>query len=338
MSAHNAIYDVLSDILGVGEAEARRLAEKRRVFRLMRYRDITYLVVRREAMGLREGTSILIRGGDYRVVPGYPSIRRILLLDIAVPRHFPGKVVVEEKMDGYNVRVVRAWGEIYAVTRGGYICPYTTARLRRMYGGALEALGDDETVIAGEVVGMENPYTRYRYPEAPGFDYFVFDVYRGGRVVPPLESKRLAEEHGLRHVPVLGVIGRGDVEELRRMLETLEQRGREGVVLKDAEGRVPPLKYTTSYINKNDLELGMRFFFEEGRSFLFSRVLRQVFKAYEEGWRGDRLYEEECLLGRVIIEPAVKAIRSVEEGTGLYEEYTLRFASHEEIREFEDYM
>ena len=337
-SSTPSLYQALSEILGIPVGHARNLVEKRRVFRPMKYRDITYLVVRRETMGLREGTSILVRNGEYKIVPGYPSIRRILLLDVAVPRHFPGRVVVEEKMDGYNVRVVEAWGEIYAVTRGGYICPYTTARIRRMYGEKLLPLLEQEVIVAGEVVGLENPYTRYRYPEAPLFDYFIFDIMKGNDAMPPLKARSLAEEHGLRYVPLLGVIESSDTRAIRRMLSRLERKGREGIVLKDMDARVPPLKYTTSYINKSDLELGMKFMFEEGRSFLFSRILRQIFKAYEEDWRGERLTAEECALGRVILEPAVEAVRRVEESLGLYEEYSLRFASRREMEEYEEYM
>ncbi len=40
-------------------------------------------------------------------------------------KHFSGleKITVEEKMNGYNVRVAKVKDDILAITRSGYICP-----------------------------------------------------------------------------------------------------------------------------------------------------------------------------------------------------------------------
>ena len=328
------------ELLGVSAEEAEEL-KKRRLIRIMEYRDLTYIVVTRDARGLTQGTIAVAGRTEARLVPGYPPITRVLLPSIALPKHFIDKVVVEEKMNGYNVRVFELEGNLYAATRGGYICPYTTHRIRRMQGEKLrkliESLGP-ETTLFGEVVGLENPYTRYYYPEAPSFGYFIFDIHTEEGFMPPQKRIEFVENHGIPHVPVHGIIDKNDAKSLRRIMEKLEKQGREGVVLKDPQGRVPPLKYTTSRTNTSDLELGMKFFFEEGRSFLFSRILRQVFMAYEEDWNKQRLEEEAKRLGRAILLPAVQAIRDVAEGKGLYEEYTLRFGDEKEMIEFEEHM
>ncbi|MEB2837388.1 MAG: RNA ligase [Desulfurococcales archaeon] len=332
---------MLAEALGLSVERARRLLEGR-ASRVLRYHGLTYIVLRRDVGEHYEGTSVVLtRSGAVRVIEGYPHIRRILLLGRAVPRHFIDEVVVEEKMDGHNVRVARIEGEVYAFTRGGYICPYTTARMRRKYGRALErafeALGE-EAVIAGEVVGLENPYTRYYYPEAPEWDYFVFDIFtRGLEPLPVAERRRLAEEAGLRNVPQLGVFLKDDWREILEATRGLEELGREGVVLKDPEYRVEPLKYTTSYTNVHDIELGMRYPFDEGRTFIFPRVLRQIFKAIEEGWDEDRLRAEAERLGAALLEPAIEAVRTLARGEPLAEEFTLTFASMEELEEFTAY-
>ncbi len=331
----------LADALGVSVEEAERIARRRSVVRVMRWRSIVYFSLRKEAYGLREGTMIAVWPDGHRVVHGYPSIQRVLLPSIAIPKHFIDKVVVEEKMNGYNVRVVDLRGEIVAVTRGGLICPYTTARIRRMYGEKLRRLFDEQgedLVVMGEVVGLENPYVRYYYPEAGGFAYFVFDMARGDKFIPPGERRELAEQYGLPHVPVLGVIDKNDIETFRKIIDDLERRGREGVVMKDPEYRVPALKFTTSFINIHDIEVGMRFPFDEGRSYLFSRILREMFKAIEEGWDDRRLLSEEQALGKAILEPAIESIKRVKEGGMLYEEFELVFGGREELEEFLDYM
>ncbi len=331
----------LAEALGVPVEEAERLARRRSILRVMQWRSITYFSLRKEAYGLREGTLIAVWPDGYRVVHGYPSIQRVLLPSVALPKHFIDKVVVEEKMNGYNVRVVDLRGEIVAVTRGGLICPYTTARIRRLYGDKLRSLFNEEgedIVVMGEVVGLENPYVRFYYPEAGGFAYFVFDMARGDKFLPPLQRNEIVEKHGLHHVPLLGVIEKDDMESFRRIIEDLERRGREGVVMKDPEYRVPALKYTTSFINVHDIEVGMRFPFDEGRSYLFSRVLREMFKAVEEDWDDRRLLSEEQRLGKAILEPAIESIKAVKNGKMLYEEFELPFANRDELEEFLDYM
>ena len=133
-------------------------------------------------------------------------------------------------------------------------------------------------------------------------------------------------------------LSKDDVEGLRRIVRRLGMEGREGVVLKDPYNRVPPVKYTTGHANIDDLRLGMKFFFEEGRSFLFSRILREIFRAYEEEWSRDVLEKEALKLGLAILEPAIDAVRRVAEDKGLHEEYVLLFPGRAEMEEFEEYM
>ncbi len=335
------MVDKLGEALGISVEEAERLARRRNVVRVMRWRNIVYFSLRKDYRGYREGTLIAVWPDGYRLVPGYPSIQRILLPSVALPKHFIDKIVVEEKLNGYNVRVVSLRGEIVAVTRGGLICPYTTSRIRRMYGDKLRELfaeKGEELIVAGEVVGLENPYVRFYYPEANGFAYFIFDMMIDNSFIPPQERHELLEKYGLPHVPVLGVIDKNDIDAFQKIIDDLERRGREGVVIKDPEYRVPPLKYTTSFINIHDLEVGMRYPFEEGKSYLFSRVLREMFKAIEEKWDDRRLLLEEERLGKAILEPAIESIKRVLQGHMLYEEFELLFADKSELDEFLEYM
>ncbi|ABM81371.1 RNA ligase [Hyperthermus butylicus] len=335
------MVNLVAEKLGLDVERVETLA-RHGTIRFRGYRDVVYALLRREIAGHPEGTVVLLERNGARLVPGYPPIQRMVLPTIALPRHFIDKVVVEEKMNGYNVRLVMFHRKLLAVTRGGFICPYTTARLERLIGGRVRELFreiDPETyTIAGEVVGLENPYTRYFYPEAPRFDYFVFDLFHELKPLPPLERNELLEKYGLKHVRLLGVIDKNDVEMFKQIVAELDREGREGVVAKDPEYRVPPLKYTTSAVNIGDVRYGMRFFMEEGRSFLFSRLLRELFRAYEEGF-GDAQLEKLALeFGRAATEPALESIRKVAMGDMLYEEFELVFADEVELEEFTSYM
>jgi len=329
---------ILAEALKIPIERAERLLESKST-RFMSYRDIRYIVLRRDIADHNEGTTIILgRNGKYRIIEGYPHIKRVLILSKAVPRHFIDYVVVEEKMDGHNVRVIRHDNEIYALTRGGYICPYTTHRMRKKYGKQLEKLFDDlgeETVVAGEVVGMENPYTRYYYPEAPYWDFFIFEIFPDGKNPLPIRERRqLVKEYGLRGVPQLGVVHKDDWHTLLEIVKGLESAAREGVVLKDPEHRVEPLKYTTAYINTRDIMEGMKYPFDEGHTFIFPRVLRQMFKAFEEEWDEARLREEAQRLGEAILLPALESIIKYSRGEILAEEFILEFDSLKELEEF----
>ncbi len=329
MKQNLELTDTVADALGLARERAESLLESKST-RVMRYRDVTYVSLRRDLAGHYEGTVILIdeKKGDYRVVEGYPHIKRVLLLGKAVPRHFIDEVIVEEKMDGHNVRVVVFGGEILAITRGGLICPYTTHRMKLAYGRQIERLIDeigDDTVIAGEVVGLENPYTRYHYPEAPEWDYFVFDVFKSGEPIPVADRRSLVESIGMNNVPLHGRVPKDDWRHIASIVAMLDDLGREGVVLKDPFYRVEPLKYTTSFININDIREGMKYPFDEGHTFIFSRVIRQMFKAIEEEWSEEKLREEFSRLGEAILAPAVDSIiRYMREGK-VQEEFTLTF-------------
>jgi putative ATP-dependent DNA ligase len=82
----------------------------------------------------------------------------------------------------------------------------------------------------------------------------------------------------------------------------------------------------------------MQYLFEEGRSFLFSRTLREIFRLYEEKVKPPKTDSVALELGRAIIEPALEAVEKVARGDMLYEEFELVFASRGELEEFTSYM
>lgn len=335
------MLDTVAEALGLQRERVEHLS-RHRTLRFRMYRGLFYALLRREVADYPEGTVVVFGRGWWRLVKGYPSIKRMVLPSVALPRHFLDKIIVEEKMNGYNVRVVLIDGRLYAITRGGYICPYTTRRIERLYGEKLktllEELGPEDHVVAGEVVGLRNPYTRYYYPEAPHFGYFVFDIFRGGQPLPPGERNAAVEKHGLSHVRLLAVLDKTDVEGFKKIIEALNREGREGVVVKDPEYRVPPLKYTTSHTNIGDIRYGMRFFMEEGRSFLFSRILREIFRAHEEGLEGNRLLQLATELGMAIFEPSLETVRKIAAGDLVYEEFEIEADTREEIDELLEHL
>ena len=59
----------------------------------------------------------------------FPRIARIMHLENGIRKAFAQPFYVEEKVDGYNIRVARIQGRVLAFSRGAYVCPFSTDRI-----------------------------------------------------------------------------------------------------------------------------------------------------------------------------------------------------------------
>lgn len=302
------------------------------------YRGRQYRYLPDARHGVERGTAIL---GD-AVVRGFPSIPRVLVLDPGVPKFFDGgdgPVTVEEKLNGYNVRVaaIRAeeWGTLgsdrrdpgpLAFTRSGHVCRYTTELVREQCD--LAAFFDDrpDLQICGELIGPENPYTSYDYGGVESAEFRVFDLRdrETGDPLPVPERRDVCETYGFEQVRSFG---RHDPEEVVEpvvdAIDELDDQGREGVVLTSTDGD-RQLKYTTSAIHRSDLEHAFALPFDYGRDFVFSRVIREVFQAVEREEDPEEVRERARKLGESILAPAVETVRAVDRGDVVGEDHVVR--------------
>ncbi|AIY91080.1 RNA ligase [Geoglobus acetivorans] len=278
---------------------------------------------------IEEGTVVAKTINGVRIVRGFPKIKRALVLNPTLKKHFENEVAVEEKMNGYNVRIARFGKNLYAMTRRGIICPYTTEKARELINP--EFFKDHgNLVLCCEAVGEESPYVPKSMYGVEGLDFFVFDIReeRTNKPLPVEEKLRLCDEYGLKHATYFGTY---DVEvahdEIRDVISHLAREGREGVVIKDPEMKLSPLKYTTSQTNAEDLKYAFRFFNDYGKDFMFSRIVREGFQSFEFS-ESDEEFRERCLrLGMAILKPMVESIREVAQGGKVSEKLRLRFGS-----------
>ncbi|KUJ93696.1 MAG: hypothetical protein XD40_1089 [Archaeoglobus fulgidus] len=287
-----------------------------------------------------EGTIVIKAKDSLKVFRGFPKIRRALLLDPTIKKHFGDReVVLEEKMNGYNVRIVKVGDNLYAITRRGLICPYTTEKARTLI--------DDEFfrdypdyMLCCEAVGRASPYVPTDVYGIEILEFFLFDV-REGKTNQPVtidEKKEIAEKYGFRLAEILETVSSDDVARIKEVVEKLNKNRREGVVFKDREMVLNPLKYTTSYANQSDLRYAFRFFGEYGRDFMLSRVIREAFQSFEFE-EGEEDFNQRCLrLGRAILEPMIESIRECKRGEMVCEESELVFESPDVLELFKLHM
>ena len=277
--------------------------------------------------GLERGTVVV--DGD-AVVRGYPSVPRALVLDPCVPEHFDAdRVAVEEKLNGFNVRIVDLRdGEPLAFTRSGYLCPYTTDRARALLDLDEFFRDHPRAMVCAELIGPETPYTTHDYDGVDSHAFRVFDV-RDRETGDPLSLARRRERCASYGFPQSRVFGAWEPESVpshvRRVIEGLDERGREGVVMKSPDVTTM-LKYSTETHHHAELAYAAGTPFERGRDFLFSRVMREAFQAYEFDEDGHRLRERAHDLGEALLVPFVETIREVAAGEEVGDEHVARGA------------
>ncbi len=85
---------------------------------------ITYYRVVKRVGQLSKGIVVT----DAEIIFAFPRIARILQLENGIKLTFTNPFYVEEKVDGYNVRIAKIEGRVFAFTRGSYGCPFSTDR------------------------------------------------------------------------------------------------------------------------------------------------------------------------------------------------------------------
>lgn len=307
----------LSTVLDANVEEA----DLREHFQSERYRGRAYQHLPDERHGVERGT-VLMEG---TVIRGFPSIPRVLLLDPGIPEAFDGPVAIEEKLNGYNVRIAQVGGDLFAFTRGGYVCPYTTDFARDL---SLQSFFESypDHVLCGELIGPENPYTTHDYEEVDSATLRVFDIrHRAtGDPLPVEERYDCCDTHDVPGVPTFGIHDPTDaVDRAREVVADLDQRGREGIVFKSLDSQ-QAVKYTTAAIHRSDLAHAFDKPFDYGRQFLFSRVIREAFQAVEWEESEAEARERARDMGEAILLPAIESIRAVDRGEEIGDEHVVR--------------
>jgi len=287
--------------------------------------------------------SVLVQKDDgFSLVLGFPKIKRAMLLGPAIKYNFGNiaKVAVEEKMNGYNVRVISLDGKLVALTRSGHVCPYSSEKANTLLDHSFFT-ENPQLVLYGEMVGPDNPYVPKEIYGIESLEFFVFDIRHKdtGSPLPLHERRSLAEKYGFRQVRFFGEFTVQEAPDMiTNIIREIGKIGHEGVVIKDPKMVLQPIKYTASQSNCSDLRHAMKVYNESGRDFIFSRIVREGFQSVE--WNeSEEEFKKRCLqLGESILRPMKESIIKVRDGERVAEEFTIRVKDKATISRFEEYM
>ncbi|AYK15200.1 MAG: RNA ligase [Methanosarcina flavescens] len=331
----------ITSYLGFNKERVQRLFEKSYLARNWgKYENL--LRFDKEISHIERGTVLYEKDSSFETIMGFPKIRRAMVLDPTIKKHFSGleKVAVEEKMNGYNVRIAIAKDEILAITRSGYICPYTTQKAKEKLN--LKFFEDfPEFVLYGEMVGPDNPYVPKEVYDVESVEFYIFDIRKknSGEPLPIKRKQEILKKYGFSQVRFFNEFPlETAAEEIEKIIRKLGEIEHEGVVIKDPDMILSPLKYTSSQSNCSDLRHAFKFYNETGRDYMLSRIVREGFQTVE--WdEGETEFEKRCMkLGKSILGPLRESIRSVKNGQRLYEEVRIRVSDLKTAADFEDYL
>jgi putative ATP-dependent DNA ligase len=235
-----------------------------------KYFEFEYLRVCDDVKDAPRGTVFF--GED--TVYGYPHVGRILTLSQGLSQHFKEPFFAEEKVDGYNIRIFLMNDQPVAMTRGGFICPFTTDRLSDLLDLSIFDKMPD-LIIFGEVAGPENPYNM----ESPPFvredvQLFVFDLSLKNKnnFFLPKEKYDLIDRLGLPAVPAYGQFIPEDINKIKKVLLQLNEEGREGIVFKENSKKYHLAKFVTANSGLNDIAITSLFFQDVVPEYFSNRV------------------------------------------------------------------
>ncbi len=301
--------------------EILKEALKRNKLKSEVYGDLEYLRFTDDFKEIPRGTIIF---KDF-IVWGYPHIGRIFQLSTGIREQFDKPFWVEEKVDGYNVRILMHRGEIYAFTRGGYVCAFTTDRVKDFIN--LEVFEHyPDIVLCAEVAGPENPYVE----ESPPYiredvAFFLFDIMQKNKqgFLPYREKLKIIEKFGLPSVERYGLYTPNQIDDLKKLMKKLDEEKREGVVLKEDSERDKRVKYITSYANLNDIRITSLNMLGLPADYYTNRLLRlALFMEEEKIERSEEIYKE---LGKAFLDGLFEACNMAKEKGKVYRVFRCKF-------------
>ena len=302
------------------EPDIREVLQRRKGRRVS-FADYDFVRLMDEFQGLPRGTALF----DHGTVYGYPRIGRFLTLQQGLTGHFDGPVWAEEKVDGYNVRIFRVADRLLALSRGGFVCPFTTDRLPDLIDPAVFEDHPD-LVVCAEVAGPETPYMEGSPPFVEeDVELFVFDLMRWDRrgFLPQQQKHRLVEQYGLPTVGMYGLYDHRDLPAIQQLLVRLNEEGREGVVFKEEAGDGHRAKYVTSHSSVADIRVTAYNILDLPPEYFTNRILRLALFLEEQGLGTSHELNHD--LGEAFIGGLLDAIRQYNAEQKVYRTFTCRF-------------
>ena len=290
---------------------------------------IVYYRVVKKVGQLKKGTVVTGSG----IIYDFPRIARILHLQNGIKLAFNNPFYVEEKVDGYNVRIMKVQDQVFAFTRGSYVCPFSTDRLGDFFNYETFFNENSDLIVCGEIAGPENPYNGESPPYVnEDVSFFAFDIRikNSDQQVPVEKRYKLFDKYDIPTVTRFGRHTPSDIKDVKKYIQDLNEKGCEGLVFKPTEPSEKTVKYVTAGSCLRDMMITSPLMIEYQAEFFTNRMLRSLFYLLEH----DLDLNEEFLkkTGEALLLPLFESVKKVADGEMITERFRVRFNKKQNIK------
>ena len=278
-----------------------------------RTEEITYYRFKEDLGKIPRGTVVL----KDRAIFGFPHIKRIFILGKGITRNIKSDdICIEEKIDGYNLRIAYVNGKIFAFSRGGFIDFFATEKAREIINKKFFS-DFPNYVLCCEMIG-NTPYTK----PVNGYDVklFVFDINNGkGDYLDCNERYTSLKKYGIESVPIIAKLKKNETKKIRNIALNLLKGKKEGMVIKSRD-RKDIVKFVTPFADIDDISNNTTLMFDMPLGFFNQRVLRSAFFIKDFELDHTKFVQE---LGNAFYEKFISKLEALEIGEEISEEFEI---------------
>lgn len=321
------MYEIVKQS-GITESMWQESLERHDVIR-EEFDGIHFFRVTKKVGALGKGSIVTEKG----IIFGFPSIARIVHLENGVRKAYTQPFYVEEKVDGYNVRVARIHDRVLVFSRGAYVCPFSTDRIEDFL--EVKKIFDDipGLIVCGEFAGPENPYN-IAYPPYVKEDvrFFAFDLMliNQSHAIPVNERYKIFDRYCIPMVKRFGQFSASDVSGLKKIVKEVDEAGGEGVVMKPTHPAEKILKYVTLGSCLRDINVTAPLMTEMASEFFIHRIIRAAMFIHEQM----HVLQPEVFpqLGEALLKPVYESVVKAARNEVIEEKFLLRFREERNIQ------
>ena len=295
--------------LGLEEAEAKRALETRSVVQ-DRFERLQFLKFNKDIAPFSRGTLVFtIRD----IIPECPKTRVIYNLENGIKKHFGDTpFYVEEGIAGYKARITKVLNKVVVITRGGYICPFSTERVTDFFDVEKFFHENPDLVLCGTIAGPDNPYVR----EHPSYikediNFYLSDIIKkvSGERLSQDEIKNISEKYNIPHARVFGKFTTEKLNDLWGIIDLIEDEENYGILLKDEEGKRRHLLYMTPTGNIDELLHSSGYYLELPHVHYIQRILRIGYHLAQHELKSESVNKIAERLGEALLLPFAQSLK-----------------------------
>lgn len=269
----------------------------------------------------------------------FPRIARIMHLENGIRKAFAQPFYVEEKVDGYNIRVARIQGRVLAFSRGAYVCPFSTDRIADFLD--VKKIFDENPgiIVCGEFAGPDNPYNIEHPPyvkEDVGFFAFDLMMLNKPHSIPVEERYKLFDTYCMPTARRFGQFSAQTIPDLKKVIKELDETGCEGIVMKPTHPAENILKYVTLGSCLRDIHVTAPLMAEMMSEFFTHRIIRAAMFIQEHA--GSLKSEVFTQLGEALLQPVYESVTKAARGELIDERFLLKFREEKNIQRMIDHL